>query len=476
MTHFTRTEWGARSPLPGGNPVTNGPAGVAVHNDGPGAIGNDPAAPCECAEIIRGIQNRHMDDKGWKDIAYDVIACPHDNTFQGRIGTQNGTGANGSSETNASHMAVMALVGDDDPFGPNLRRAILRGIAMCRSMGAGPLVVKHSDLEATTCPGPKGTVWVDQGAPAPVMNPSHGAASPEPEPEPEPEPKPEPKPEPPTPANPVVDEIGALLKLTNPITIGKAVTYAQQRLNAHGVKVDIDGRFGVGTEAGVEAFQKAEGLTVDGVIGKNTWDALKAEPRAKMRTEALRILKARGWAGAPSDTQIIKDFQAAYAFGTALAVDGIVGDKTYAAVLAFDKSGGNLSPNFTAMEFQCRCKDRYPDCRRVWVKRSLLVKLEKLRASHYKNGLRVVSGCRCPQHNASIPGAYERSQHLYGRGCDIVARYHFNTIKALGLFSGIGYARANNLVVHVDVRADMGPDRDNFPVGTDANPRIFAEG
>lgn len=473
MTHFTRTEWGARAPIPGGNEVTNGPAGVAVHNDGPGAIGIDPAAPCECAEIIRGIQNRHMDDKGWKDIAYDVIACPHDNTFQGRIGTSNGTGANGSAKTNASHMAVMALVGDDDPFGPNLRRAILRGIAMCRSVGAGPLVVKHKDLDATTCPGPKGSVWVDQGAPAPAMNPSHGAASPEPDPPTEPPTKPDPE----KPTNPIVDEIGATIRLTSPITGGKAVTEMQKRLIMHGfVNIEPDGWFRRGDDNAVREFQKQKGLTVDGIVGKNTWAELLKDPAIDMRKEVLDILWAHGWKGAPSQTQAVKDFQAAYAIGPALVVDGIVGDKTYAAVLAFDKSGGKLSPNFTAMEFQCRCRDRYPDCRRVWVKRSLLVKLEKLRASHYKNGLKVVSGCRCEKHNASIPGAYERSQHRYGRACDIEARYHFNTIKALGLFSGIGYARANNLVVHVDVRADMGPDRDNFPVGTDANPRIFAEG
>jgi len=39
-------------------------------------------------------------------------------------------------------------------------------------------------------------------------------------------------------------------------------------------KAGIDGDFGRGTEAGVKAFQKDQGLVVDGVVGPMTWDAL----------------------------------------------------------------------------------------------------------------------------------------------------------------------------------------------------------
>lgn len=37
----------------------------------------------------------------------------------------------------------------------------------------------------------------------------------------------------------------------------------------------IDGKVGPGTKAAIVAFQKAQGLRADGVIGKKTWDALK---------------------------------------------------------------------------------------------------------------------------------------------------------------------------------------------------------
>lgn len=36
----------------------------------------------------------------------------------------------------------------------------------------------------------------------------------------------------------------------------------------------VDGIFGAGTRAAVIAFQRAHGLSADGIVGKNTWRAL----------------------------------------------------------------------------------------------------------------------------------------------------------------------------------------------------------
>ena len=43
--------------------------------------------------------------------------------------------------------------------------------------------------------------------------------------------------------------------------------------NGHS-KGGFDGIFGSGTRSAVEQFQKAEGLAVDGIAGKNTWSKL----------------------------------------------------------------------------------------------------------------------------------------------------------------------------------------------------------
>jgi peptidoglycan hydrolase-like protein with peptidoglycan-binding domain len=44
----------------------------------------------------------------------------------------------------------------------------------------------------------------------------------------------------------------------------------------HGYTIDVDGSFGNKTDAAVRDFQGVYGLTVDGIVGKNTWKALVA--------------------------------------------------------------------------------------------------------------------------------------------------------------------------------------------------------
>lgn len=48
-----------------------------------------------------------------------------------------------------------------------------------------------------------------------------------------------------------------------------AVRFIQKRLH-----LNVDGKFGNGTEKAVKDFQKSHGLTADGIVGKNTWRVL----------------------------------------------------------------------------------------------------------------------------------------------------------------------------------------------------------
>lgn len=55
---------------------------------------------------------------------------------------------------------------------------------------------------------------------------------------------------------------------------GADVTYLQQRLRAHGYQLDVDGQFGPITETRVRAFQAAQRIGVDGIVGPVTWSRL----------------------------------------------------------------------------------------------------------------------------------------------------------------------------------------------------------
>lgn len=78
---------------------------------------------------------------------------------------------------------------------------------------------------------------------------------------------------------------------------GEYVTLAQTELIQKGYdcgSFGADGQFGAATEKAVRAFQKDAGLTVDGVIGKNTWAALDAaEPATKYTVTISHLSKSQ---------------------------------------------------------------------------------------------------------------------------------------------------------------------------------------
>ena len=55
---------------------------------------------------------------------------------------------------------------------------------------------------------------------------------------------------------------------------GDLVVWAQEHLVSAGYATAVDGSFGPSTQAAVESFQIAQGLTVDGIVGPATWAAM----------------------------------------------------------------------------------------------------------------------------------------------------------------------------------------------------------
>ena len=122
---------------------------------------------------------------------------------------------------------------------------------------------------------------------------------------------------------------------------GESVKTLQERLNAKGYNAgSVDGIFGKNTQAAVMAFQKANGLAADGIVGKLTWaklyDTTAALPAASTAT-GTQPMVYRGSRG--DAVRRLQELLNKKGFDCG-AVDGIFGSKTYAAVVAFQKANG----------------------------------------------------------------------------------------------------------------------------------------
>jgi len=85
-----------------------------------------------------------------------------------------------------------------------------------------------------------------------------------------------PAPSGPTPASPLAER-SPTLSLREPRIQSDAVREAQQHLNRLGYNAgEVDGIYGPLTASAVRAFQQRSGLTVDSVIGPQTWAALRS--------------------------------------------------------------------------------------------------------------------------------------------------------------------------------------------------------
>lgn len=131
---------------------------------------------------------------------------------------------------------------------------------------------------------------------------------------------------------------------------GQNVRAVQQRLNQLGYNVGaVDGIFGPRTLAGVRAFQRSHGLTVDGVVGPKTWRALFGaattggfhHPEHWNENSVLR----RGASGFEvKNLQYIINVMGFYTESGVTTADGIFGPKTEQAVKTYQRGNG-LNPD-----------------------------------------------------------------------------------------------------------------------------------
>ncbi|QOR70186.1 peptidoglycan-binding protein [Ruania alkalisoli] len=142
---------------------------------------------------------------------------------------------------------------------------------------------------------------------------------------------------------------------------GDDVTYLQQRLDALGYAVAVDGIFGYGTQNAVREFQQAQGLTADGVVGPATWAALEgqpSQPSGPVQPGGPSQPVQPGGPGQPSQPgggqpqsrptlrygdkgeHVVYLQERLIAWGQNMTADGQFGPRTQSAVRSFQSSNG----------------------------------------------------------------------------------------------------------------------------------------
>ena len=142
---------------------------------------------------------------------------------------------------------------------------------------------------------------------------------------------------------------------------GESVTALQSALNEKlGLSLDTDGKFGRDTIAAVKDFQRQNGLTADGIVGKDTREALLAEKKdadPAQVPDPTKPLDANQYAllneqlgkgtlqkGADNKDAVTTLQNALNERGAQLGVDGDFGNKTKQAVENFQREN-NLPVN-----------------------------------------------------------------------------------------------------------------------------------
>jgi len=188
---------------------------------------------------------------------------------------------------------------------------------------------------------------------------------------------------------------------------------------------DIDGLWGPKSREATRQFQKDFGIKVDGDFGPST------EAKTMEVIDAIQDvvgtylqLDSKYWGLAGTKTMAATVY---FQKAVGLTPDGIAGKETREYILknaapepADKPESGDFWDDiefFTKEEFKCKCGgthcEGYPA-----EPQELLVRLAERARKHFNAPATVVSGLRCKVHNANC-GGVANSQHMYGEACDL---------------------------------------------------------
>lgn len=129
------------------------------------------------------------------------------------------------------------------------------------------------------------------------------------------------------------------LELTSPHRRGPRVEQVQRLLRRHGLPTQIDGIFGLSTEAAVRSFQRVHNLPANGVVGPVTYRILHGNAPTVQPARQLKIQRPP-----LKGPDVLQVQRALYRAGHRIPVDGHYGPETDIAVTRFQRKHG-LEPD-----------------------------------------------------------------------------------------------------------------------------------
>lgn len=151
-------------------------SGLVIHYDsGNLNLANRPHS--DCIAYWRNTRNFHTGpSRGWLDIGYSFMACPHDYILEGRgLNKQQAAQPGG----NATHYSVTLATGPAEDIAPGAINAVRRLRKwLIDDYNNSTAVSGHRDFVATSCPGNKAYALVQNGTFAQAPG-SVGSVSPE---------------------------------------------------------------------------------------------------------------------------------------------------------------------------------------------------------------------------------------------------------------------------------------------------------
>ena len=248
--------------------------GIVVHYPAAGKAIGEISKEAVAAKL-RGWRNYHVNGRGWSDIGYNYGIDQ-----AGRIWSLRGdrVGAHTAGH-NSTTIGVLFVVGDNEPLTDKAKQAFRDLRAHLRRKKNTANVWGHTQMSgaSTRCPGPyimgslrDGSLLSGKASAARPAGPAKKKDS--------------------GPQYTRVD-YGDTLKL---YTQGEPVKDVQRALGVH-----PDGFYGPNTKNAVQVFQRKRGLAVDGVVGPETWAALKGSKPAKKPAKPATPAKPKGKAPGP---------------------------------------------------------------------------------------------------------------------------------------------------------------------------------